>query len=49
MLGKLGPFLDSNAMQTYVIPTLEKLGGDADTDVIFYAKEAYDALAIAAR
>lgn len=48
-MGKLGPFLDSEAMQNYVKPTLEKLGADTDTDVIFYAKEAYETLAIAAR
>lgn len=49
MLGKLAPFLDSNSMQNYVKPTLEKLGTDSDADVIFYAKEAYESLAVTAR
>lgn len=49
VLGKLAPFLDANAMQNYVKPTLEKLGADSDADVIFYAKEAYESLALAAR
>lgn len=49
MLGKLAPFLNAEAMQNYVKPTLEKLGADSDADVIFYAKEAYESLSHAAR
>ena len=48
-MGKLAPFLDSEAMQNYVRPTLEKLGSDQDADVIYYAKEAYESLALTAR
>ncbi|VDL14577.1 unnamed protein product [Hymenolepis diminuta] len=49
VLGKLAPFLNAEAMQNYVKPTLEKLGADSDADVIFYAKEAYESLSQAAR
>ncbi|CUT98928.1 Serine:threonine protein phosphatase 2A 65 kDa [Echinococcus multilocularis] len=49
VLGRLAPFLDSSAMQNYVKPTLERLGTDPDADVIFYAKEAYESLAVTAR
>lgn len=49
MLGKLAPFLDNSAMQNFVKPTLEKLGSDSDADVIYYAKEAYESLSVAAR
>ncbi|EUB58918.1 Serine/threonine-protein phosphatase 2A regulatory subunit A alpha isoform [Echinococcus granulosus] len=49
VLGRLAPFLDSSAMQNYVKPTLKKLGTDPDADVIFYAKEAYESLAVTAR
>ncbi|KAL5966340.1 Serine/threonine-protein phosphatase 2A 65 kDa regulatory subunit A alpha isoform [Taenia solium] len=49
VLGKLAPYLDNSAMQNYVKPTLEKLGADSDADVIFYAKEAYESLAVTAR
>ncbi|VDN14749.1 unnamed protein product, partial [Dibothriocephalus latus] len=43
-MGKLGRYLDSSAIQAYVKPTLEKLGSDPDADVVFFAKQASDAL-----
>lgn len=49
VMGKLGRFLDSSALQAYVKPTLEKLGSDPDADVVFFAKQASDALSMNAR
>uniref|UniRef100_A0A665UMV2 Serine/threonine-protein phosphatase 2A 65 kDa regulatory subunit A beta isoform n=1 Tax=Echeneis naucrates TaxID=173247 RepID=A0A665UMV2_ECHNA len=39
-LQKIGPVLDSNALQTEVKPVLEKLASDTDMDVKYFAQEA---------
>uniref|UniRef100_A0AAQ4PGP5 Protein phosphatase 2, regulatory subunit A, beta b n=1 Tax=Gasterosteus aculeatus aculeatus TaxID=481459 RepID=A0AAQ4PGP5_GASAC len=39
-LQKIGPVLDSNALQTEVKPVLEKLATDTDMDVKYFAQEA---------
>ncbi|VDO95168.1 unnamed protein product, partial [Schistosoma curassoni] len=40
ILGKIGHLLDASTIQTFVKPTLEKLGSDTDPDVVYYAKES---------
>ncbi|CAL8084983.1 unnamed protein product [Calicophoron daubneyi] len=49
ILGKLGPLLDVNAIQTVVKPSLEMLGSDGDPDVVFYAKESSELLHLDSR
>ncbi|TPP67243.1 Serine/threonine-protein phosphatase 2A 65 kDa regulatory subunit A alpha isoform [Fasciola gigantica] len=44
ILGKLGHLLDSNAIQTFVKPSLEMLGSDGDPDVVYFAKESSELL-----
>uniref|UniRef100_A0A8C9VYL4 Protein phosphatase 2, regulatory subunit A, beta b n=1 Tax=Scleropages formosus TaxID=113540 RepID=A0A8C9VYL4_SCLFO len=46
-LQKIGPVLDSNALQTEVKPVLEKLATDQDMDVKYFAQEAISVLALA--
>uniref|UniRef100_A0A665UMQ9 Serine/threonine-protein phosphatase 2A 65 kDa regulatory subunit A beta isoform n=1 Tax=Echeneis naucrates TaxID=173247 RepID=A0A665UMQ9_ECHNA len=46
-LQKIGPVLDSNALQTEVKPVLEKLASDTDMDVKYFAQEAISVLALA--
>lgn len=46
-LQKIGPVLDSNALQTEVKPVLEKLATDTDMDVKYFAQEAISVLALA--
>uniref|UniRef100_A0A669B9S6 Protein phosphatase 2, regulatory subunit A, beta a n=1 Tax=Oreochromis niloticus TaxID=8128 RepID=A0A669B9S6_ORENI len=46
-LQKIGPILDSNALQTEVKPVLEKLASDTDMDVKYFAQEAISVLALA--
>ncbi|TGZ72642.1 hypothetical protein CRM22_001970 [Opisthorchis felineus] len=49
ILGKLGHLLDSNAIQTFVKPSLEMLGADGDPDVSYFAKESCELLRLASR
>ncbi|KAF7255632.1 hypothetical protein EG68_06745 [Paragonimus skrjabini miyazakii] len=49
ILGKLGHLLDSNTIQTFVKPSLESLGADADPDVMYFAKESSELLRLTPR
>uniref|UniRef100_A0A8C2R874 TOG domain-containing protein n=1 Tax=Capra hircus TaxID=9925 RepID=A0A8C2R874_CAPHI len=44
-LQKIGPILDTNALQEEVKPVLQKLGQDEDMDVKYFAQEAISAVA----
>uniref|UniRef100_A0A8B9XBT9 Protein phosphatase 2 scaffold subunit Abeta n=1 Tax=Bos mutus grunniens TaxID=30521 RepID=A0A8B9XBT9_BOSMU len=44
-LQKIGPILDTNALQEEVKPVLQKLGQDEDMDVKYFAQEAISAMA----
>ncbi|XP_075822045.1 serine/threonine-protein phosphatase 2A 65 kDa regulatory subunit A beta isoform isoform X4 [Microtus pennsylvanicus] len=46
-LQKIGPILDTNALQGEVKPVLQKLGQDEDMDVKYFAQEAISVLALA--
>uniref|UniRef100_A0A2K6G3B6 Protein phosphatase 2 scaffold subunit Abeta n=1 Tax=Propithecus coquereli TaxID=379532 RepID=A0A2K6G3B6_PROCO len=46
-LQKIGPILDTNALQGQVKPVLQKLGQDEDMDVKYFAQEAISVLALA--
>uniref|UniRef100_A0A8B9X6R3 Protein phosphatase 2 scaffold subunit Abeta n=1 Tax=Bos mutus grunniens TaxID=30521 RepID=A0A8B9X6R3_BOSMU len=46
-LQKIGPILDTNALQEEVKPVLQKLGQDEDMDVKYFAQEAISVLALA--
>ncbi|CAH8492575.1 unnamed protein product [Dicrocoelium dendriticum] len=49
ILGKLGPLLDVNSIQTIVKPSLDMLGADGDPDVVYFAKESTDLLQLASK
>ncbi|KAF6773572.1 hypothetical protein AHF37_07714 [Paragonimus kellicotti] len=49
ILGKLGHLLDANTIQTFVKPSLESLGADADPDVMYFAKESSELLRLTPR
>ncbi|CAH8651863.1 unnamed protein product [Schistosoma bovis] len=49
ILGKIGHLLDASTIQTFVKPTLEKLGSDTDPDVVYYAKESSELLHLSGR
>uniref|UniRef100_A0A8C9A7T0 Protein phosphatase 2 scaffold subunit Abeta n=1 Tax=Prolemur simus TaxID=1328070 RepID=A0A8C9A7T0_PROSS len=46
-LQKIGPILDTNALQGEVKPVLQRLGQDEDMDVKYFAQEAISVLALA--
>ncbi|KAI4564117.1 hypothetical protein MJT46_009915 [Ovis ammon polii x Ovis aries] len=46
-LQKIGPILDTDALQEEVKPVLQKLGQDEDMDVKYFAQEAISVLALA--
>ncbi|XP_006833878.1 PREDICTED: serine/threonine-protein phosphatase 2A 65 kDa regulatory subunit A beta isoform-like isoform X3 [Chrysochloris asiatica] len=46
-LQKIGPILDTDALQGEVKPVLQKLGQDDDMDVKYFAQEAISVLALA--
>uniref|UniRef100_A0A2K5EV08 Protein phosphatase 2 scaffold subunit Abeta n=1 Tax=Aotus nancymaae TaxID=37293 RepID=A0A2K5EV08_AOTNA len=46
-LQKIGPILDTSALQGEVKPVLQKLGQDEDMDVKYFAQEAISVLALA--
>jgi serine/threonine-protein phosphatase 2A regulatory subunit A len=41
-LEKISQKLDTDCIQTKVVPTLEKLGDDGDIDVKYFANEALE-------
>ncbi|XP_023063979.2 serine/threonine-protein phosphatase 2A 65 kDa regulatory subunit A beta isoform isoform X2 [Piliocolobus tephrosceles] len=45
-LQKIGPILDTNALQGEVKPVLQKLGQDEDMDVKYFAQEAISAVCL---
>lgn len=44
-LQRIGPFLESSAVQTQVKPILDKLNADSDVDVKYFASEAIAGIA----